>query len=105
VGIQIGIHGLVIALAVGAAALAMWIELRFPNLSPKTPGYAFLHILGALLACKLVPAGIAVTAGRGTLEGMMAGLFFVGLPVILYVWLSLLWLAKLITSELKSRYG
>jgi Fe2+ transport system protein B len=105
VDIQIGIMGVIVAFAIGAAAIAVWIELRFPNLSPKSPGYAFLHIVGAYVACNLTPLGMSLTAGRGTIPSMMAGLFLVAFPVILYVWLSLLWLTKLITSELKGRYG
>ena len=104
-GIQIGIHGLIIAFALGAAALALWLDTRFSRLAPKSPGYAFLHIVGAAIACDSAQFGMSVTAGGGTIGGMMAGLFLVGLPVLMYVWLSLLWMTKLVTTELKGRYG
>jgi hypothetical protein len=102
---QIGIFGLIIAFALGSAAIAAWVELRFPTISPKSPGYAFLHIIGAAVGCHVATSAMPMLAGGGTLRGMMAALFFVALPVLLYVWLSLLWFMKLITTELKSRYG
>lgn len=104
-GIQIGLQGLVFVFAIGAAVLALWVDTRFPKLSPKSVGYAFLHVAGAFVACRTAPLGVSLTAERGTLAGMMAALFLVGLPIFLYVWLSLLWMTKLLTSALKSRYG
>jgi hypothetical protein len=58
-----------------------------------------------MVACEFLPLGIQVTAGRQTVGGMMAALFLVALPVLLYLMLSLLWMTKLLTTELKSRYG
>ena len=104
-GIQIGIHGLIVAFAIGAAALAMWLDTRFARLAPKSPGVAFFHIIAAALCCDTAHFAIGAFVGLGSQAGMMAALFFVTLPVILYVWLSLLWMTKLVTTELKSRYG
>jgi hypothetical protein len=105
VGIQIGIHGLILAFAIGAAALALWLDTRIPRLAPKSAGIAFFHVIAAAIGCDTAHFGISAFVSRGTIAGMMAALFLVALPVILYVWLSLLWMTKLVTTELKSRYG
>jgi hypothetical protein len=105
VGVQIGIPGVALAFILGSAVLAPWLDARFPKLAPTHVSYGIAHVLGAMVACEFLPFGIQLTAGRETIAGMMAGLFFVALPVLLYLMLSLLWMTKLVTTELKSRYG
>jgi hypothetical protein len=105
VSVQIGIPALALTFILASAVLAAWFDTRFPKLAPTHVGYGFAHVLGAMVACEFLPAGIQMTAGRQTIGGMMAGLFFVALPVLLYLMLSLLWMTKLVTSELKGRYS
>ena len=47
-----------VALLVGAAALAMWIHARFPALAPEQFGKTLLHTGVAFALLRLMPGGV-----------------------------------------------
>jgi hypothetical protein len=88
--------GLVTALiGLGAGAIALWIDVRFPRLSPQDLAKAVLH----------VAASVAVVYGSGHAMQMLTssddprvvllGVFAIGFPSIVYCLLAGIWLIKL----------
>ena len=74
----------VLALAGGAAALAMWIHVRFPSLAPEHLGRIMLHAAAAFLLLKVA----AVLEGGAT---AFVAIFVFLLPALVYALLCTLW--------------
>lgn len=84
----------VLALAVGAGLLAMWIHVRFPALAPERLGKTVLHTGIAFVLLKLTPGlGESVTA-------MFAGVFLFVLPTLVYALLCSIWMLRHAQSAL-----
>jgi hypothetical protein len=83
---------LVLAMTIGAAALALWTYSRFQTL---TPGFraSLAHMFIALaLLNLLVPAVMEPIIGDGdSAPRLLAALFAVFLPALAYAFLSGLW--------------
>ena len=82
-----------VLLAAGAAALALWIDVRFDELGPRDFRGALIHC-GIALAGGwfLVPILIKSTIGAGA--SPMVVIFAVALPALVYLFLAALWLLK-----------
>jgi hypothetical protein len=84
----------VIALVLGAAALALWTDLRFPGLGPRS------------ITARLVNAGIAalvvIVAPVPSQPGMLQILAVLGLflPALGYAFLTGLWLLRSLQGAL-----
>ena len=79
----------VVALAVGAALLALWIQTRFPSLAPERFGGTMLH---AAIAFALLTFA---TPGNDASVLTLSGIFLVLLPALVYALLCTLWMLKL----------
>jgi uncharacterized membrane protein len=79
----------VLALAVGAALIAVWIQVRFPSLGPERFGGTMLHAGVAFLILKVI-----VHLGDSTVSTFGA-VFLVLLPALVYALLCTLWMLKL----------
>ena len=91
--VRVSVDALVMLMGLGAFAIAVWIDYRFPTLSPKTLGGALLHLFVAMAAGKvLVPLALgAVGPARAQL---IAGVFGIGFPILVYLFLAGVWLIK-----------
>jgi hypothetical protein len=89
--------------ALGAAALALWVDVRFPKLGPPSVPLGFvLHVAFVLLVCRfLVPSGLAATAGSSAMLTLF-GLFAIGLPGLVYVFLVGVWTLRLVRAAAQS---
>ena len=97
-------HGLVLALAMGAGAIALWLDARFKARGPLTVRRTFAHVAVSMLFLQLSPALVVlvVAAGESPARKMIA-LFVVLLPALVYVWLSSIWLLKLLQRSAHMR--
>ena len=97
-------QGLVLAVAVGAGAIALWLDVRFKERSPQTAMRTFAHLAVSLLFLQLSPALVVlvVAAGESPARKMVA-IFAVLLPALSYVWLSSIWLIKLLQRSAHMR--
>ena len=90
-------QALIYAVAVGAAAIALWLDTNFGSRAPVTFGRTMLHATLAAMAFSFTPkVTTALVAAGETPARKMAALFAVVLPALIYVWLSSIWLLKLI---------
>jgi hypothetical protein len=76
------------ALFAGAAAIAAWITLRFPGLTPSS---VTLRLVGALLALGLLHL---VSVDAGTYLTLYGTLFGLCLPALTFAWLGGFWLVQ-----------
>jgi hypothetical protein len=76
-----------VALVVGAAALALWLHVRFPGLAPKSLRRRGFAAVAAFLLVGVVP--VAATA---------LSLLGVFLPVLVFSFLTALWLLQVLAD-------
>ena len=93
-----------ILIALGAAAIAVWVDVRFPRLAPAGIQPRFiLHVIACGIVLKLlVPSGLAVTAGVGTVSATLLGVFGIAFPGLVYSFLVTVWILKLVQSAASS---
>jgi len=80
------------ALGIGAALLAFWVQYRFPKLAPHTLGRAMCH-----LAITVVLAQVTKTVFSSfELQplGTLALVFGLALPTLVYGFISGMWLIR-----------
>jgi hypothetical protein len=82
----------VLALALGAALLALWCWQRLPGFAPARVRGALVHVGAALVMMNLgVPAGLVLAFESGTTPGLLMGVLGLALPPLTYVFLATLW--------------
>ena len=90
------LHGLILAVALAAAALAVWLDARFDT-GPRTITKCFVHTAGAMLLLKFVPVLLrVVVAGSDSPQRKTFAILTVLLPALIYTWLATIWLLKLV---------
>ena len=87
----------------GAAALALWVEARFPKLAPTSLRRAFFHVVTAAFTLfVLMPFGMELVGGGGSKVHMLAAVFGVGLPSLTYGLLVSVWVLNVARHALGS---
>jgi hypothetical protein len=95
-------HAYLVAFVAGAAMLAMWIYLRVPDAGPSSVAAITLHMVVSVVGANLVaPAVLRSGASR---EAVFAATFVVVLPLLVYIFLSAIWLIRFGQATL-SRYS
>ena len=85
-----------IFLGLGSAAIAFWLDVRFPSFAPDELGRLTVHLVGATLGAQLVvPLALTKTAALGGGMWNVGGVFLVGLPALVYLFVTGIWLVKL----------
>jgi hypothetical protein len=91
-----------LVLAVGAAALALWIIVRFANFGPSK---ILSAVIQAVIACVLLelilPTGFDVIDGSGLPAGPYLQVFGVALPLLVYAFLTGGWTMRLAMGLLR----
>jgi hypothetical protein len=86
------VQALVIADAIGAAFIAMWLYVRFEDRSPD-PLRTILHAACVFAVMVFLPWTTHFVAGGGdSLLRKFASNFVVVVPALTYIWLSSIWL-------------
>ena len=83
-----------VALALGAGAIALWINNRFPGMAPGRMVIAFVHVgIAMVIGMALVPAiDTFVQANLSPLMRAIVITFAVGLPALVYALLASIWI-------------
>lgn len=93
---------LLLFLAVGAGAIAFWLDVRFPRLVPECSkrriGHAIVSLGAAQLAAPMVMK--LLFAIHDSRPFVLLGLFAIFLPALVYVFLSGIWLMRLFRGAL-----
>ena len=82
-----------IALALGAGALALWINHRFPKLAPERLWTAIIHVgIAMVVGQAILPAvDYLFTANLPPIARAAVLTFIVGLPALVYALLASIW--------------
>lgn len=97
-----GAQPVVVLIAIGAGAIALWIDVRFPRLTPADMRGALIHV-GAWLVASYLVAGPAMTflfAYERPLHTLLA-IFGFAFPVIVYGLLCGLWVMKVLNGVMR----
>jgi hypothetical protein len=95
----VGSNGFVLILTLGAAALALWFDYRFPSLSPRSMGGAVLAVVAAGIALNLtLPLAVAMIGGSFPMP--LIGIMGLILPGLALTFLSAVWIIKVALSAL-----
>jgi hypothetical protein len=88
------------SLVLGAGAIAVWITVRFPKLMPDHLKPVLLHLGLAVLLAHLVPFGILLPISGSIAVQLIAGIFAVALPVLIYTLVATIWLVRIAQNAL-----
>ncbi len=96
-------EGLVLAIATGAGVIAFWIDARWGGLAPQRPGLRLVHVVIAIFVAQYVaPAVMSAILPSGRSVALeMTALFAIFLPALVYVFLSGIWLLRLLHRALQ----
>jgi hypothetical protein len=85
-----------LVLALGAGAIAVWIDVRFPSLFAPDWRVVFGHLLASGAVVWLaMPWGVETVIGSGVVLAYPAAAISVALPALMYMLLASLWVLKL----------
>jgi hypothetical protein len=84
-----------VCLVLGAAALALWITVRFPKLTPRGLRGILIHVALAMLLAQLVRFGILLPVSDSVAVQLIAGIISVALPILVYTFLIAIWLLRI----------
>jgi hypothetical protein len=82
-------------IAVGSAAIALWVDVRFPQLMPWSMRRLLVHLVLAVVVVYLVGPAMGVIAASGLPAAGLASVFAVALPALVYEFLVGAWMIKL----------
>lgn len=94
---------LLMAFALGTAALALWSYVRWPGAAPATMKGAVLRVL---LAFALLQVGLAALDAGIQAVPTLTALVFVGavVPVLTYAFLASLWFMKVCADQMRGAF-
>ena len=95
-----GIAGLLFALAVGAALLALWCFVRWPGAAPGSLGGAVLRVLLGFALLHLGAVALESAVGVSTAVAVVAVVGLV-VPILTFAFLASLWVMKVFADALK----
>lgn len=91
----------VVLIALGAAAIALWIDVRFPGIAPRDPRGILIHAVVAVAAGQLlVPAGMGLLLAPESEVLRLVAVFGVAFPAITYALLIGIWTIRAAQSLL-----
>jgi hypothetical protein len=93
-----------LVVALGAAAIALWLDVKLPSRGPRTVTWTVVHLCGSIFALQVMPQLVAlVVADSDQASRKVAATLLVLLPVLTYCWLSTIWLLKLVQRSAQPR--
>jgi hypothetical protein len=85
-------HVYLVIFVIGAASLAMWLQVRLPHAGPKSVAAITVHMVTAVVGANLiVPAALRAADSHAE---VMAMTFGVVLPLIVYMFTAAIWLIR-----------
>jgi hypothetical protein len=94
-----------ILFALGAAAVAFWTAVRFPNFGPSRLETAVCCMAAATVGLGLIPIGISTVLSLEMPYGQLVAVFGVGFSGFVFLFLSGAWFVRLIQNSLQGFMG
>jgi hypothetical protein len=93
--------GLLTALiGLGAGAIALWIDVRFPGLSPEEIGKILLHVVASVALGYATGPALQMLLAYDHPQLTLLAVFGVAFPAMVYCLLAGLWVIKLTQRSL-----
>jgi hypothetical protein len=94
------VNAFLVVFAAGAAAVAIWVDARFPALAPASFRASFVHAgVSLVLGQLIVPLAIQALSGTGSSVIVLAAVLALGLPALVYCFLAALWVLRLVAAQ------
>jgi hypothetical protein len=91
----VNVGWVVMLIGVGAAAIALWIDVRFPEIAPRAWVGIAIHAVIAIGAGHiLVPAGMNVLVETESAVLILVAVFGIAFPALMYAFLVAVWTIK-----------
>ena len=90
------------ALAVGAAALAWWLDARFEGRRPASPVARITHALAAYVLIRLAAAVTTVLGTDASASARMLVILGLVLPGLVYAFVTGLWLMRTVAEATRA---
>ena len=84
-----------VCLAVGSAAVALWVNVRFPKLMPWSLRRLLVHLIVAFVVVKSVSPAMGWVAESGVPAAGLTSIFLVAFPALVYEFLVGAWMIRL----------
>lgn len=84
-----------VCLAIGSAAVALWVNVRFPKLMPWSLRRLLVHLILAFVVVKSVSPAMDWVAGSGVPAAGLTSIFLVAFPALVYEFLVGAWMIRL----------
>jgi len=94
------IQGFVMAEAVGAALLALWLVVRYPGVGPTSFRGGAIQIAASVLAGWTLAPITTMVVGSGVPAAAFLAAFLVVLPGLIYIFLAWAWMVKVLQGAL-----
>jgi hypothetical protein len=94
------IQGFVLAEAVGAALLALWLVVRYPGPGPTSFRGASLQVGASMLVGWALAPITTLVVGSGVPAAAFLAAFLVVLPGLIYMFLAWAWMVRVLQGAL-----
>jgi hypothetical protein len=95
---------LLVLIALGAGAVALWCHVRFARFTPKDMRHALMHVGASIVIAQLaVPLLMKTILAAGSPVAALVAVFGVGFPALTYCLLASIWIIKLLQGSLRHR--
>jgi uncharacterized membrane protein len=94
------IQSFLLTVGLGAAAIAVWVYVRFPKLAPANLQAALLHVGAALLLGRII-APAALQSSGDSAASLLVVVLGVILPALVYAFLAGFWVIRLCQGMLR----
>ena len=91
----------VLVLCVGAALLALWLVVRFPELGPSDITWALLHVALSVVVAELMVRTIGAVGRSGVPAARFVAAFGIVLPGLMYMFVAAAWLMRAAAGRLQ----
>jgi uncharacterized membrane protein YedE/YeeE len=93
------VHTFLFCLAVGAGAIALWLDFRLPKLMPWSMRRLLVHIVIALAVVYFVGPAMSFVTSSAVPAAGLAAVFCIAFPVLVYEFLVGVWMIRLAQSS------
>jgi hypothetical protein len=100
----VSVESFVLVLCVGAALLALWLVVRFPDLGPGDMTRALLHVAVSAVLIQVMVGAIHLVSRSGLPAPQFLAAFGVVLPGLTYTFLAAAWMIRSAATRLHGRY-
>ena len=99
-------NGVLVAslIGLGAGAIAIWIDVRFPKLAPKDLGKSMLHVGASVLIGYAAGPALGLFIASEDQRVVLLGVFGIGFPTVVYCLLAGLWMIKVAQRMLSGNF-